>query len=601
MNDLELLRQYEPALRYTLGEMFFPCSTAEYAEMCSLWMRNPQRETVELVPAGQLNLEKLSAYDDIPQGHTLYMQFVQEPLEGDAYAVWQEEYARSEFQAYGRMARVGLASRLLDALFDLSLLVRGRVPGGTTAAAEINYRQLRALSPEYVYYGRVLRESGYLICHYCYFYPMNDWRATFYGVNNHEADWEQVFVYLEDRGEEAPVPVWVAYSMHDFDGDNLRRRWDDPDLLKEGTHPVVFVGAGSHASYFLQGEYLMNIQPGFIKPIVDVLEKARRLWLLRFGEGDPRELIDIVKSVFSVPYVDYARGDGLQVGGTASAQWTPVLISEETPWVKHYHGLWGLDTSDPLGGERAPAGPMYNRDGSTRKSWHNPLGWVGLHKVPPPSEAFRTMQDHMQELRGKLAEVQQEISTRREDLRKRQSEVSALQHADYLQELYQFRHQRLIENEAELDLLYKRQAQMQETLDACALELANFARGDWGDPQAHLTHIHLPEAPVERLSLVVELWAALSGGLLLLAFSLSILFDPGNWLLRFIVLVAAFSGIEITLRGRLPRLLHTLTLFLALLTVAVLVWEFLPLFTLLGLIAISRLLLKENLKELRYR
>ena len=27
---------------------------------------------------------------------------------------------------------------------------------------------------------------------------MNDWRSTFAGVNDHEADWEQVTVFLPD-------------------------------------------------------------------------------------------------------------------------------------------------------------------------------------------------------------------------------------------------------------------------------------------------------------------------------------------------------------------------------------------------------------------
>ena len=37
--------------------------------------------------------------------------------------------------------------------------------------------------------------------HYLYFYFMNDWRSTFAGANDHEADLEQAFVVLEDRPE----------------------------------------------------------------------------------------------------------------------------------------------------------------------------------------------------------------------------------------------------------------------------------------------------------------------------------------------------------------------------------------------------------------
>ena len=63
--------------------------------------------------------------------------------------------------------------------------------------------------------------------HYLYFYFMNDWRSTFAGANDHEADLEQAFVVLEDRPD-GPRPVWFGCAAHDYIGDELRRRWDDP-------------------------------------------------------------------------------------------------------------------------------------------------------------------------------------------------------------------------------------------------------------------------------------------------------------------------------------------------------------------------------------
>ncbi len=49
------------------------------------------------------------------------------------------------------------------------------------------------------YYGRVVRTSGYVALQYWFFYPFNDWRSRIYGVNDHEADWEQVVVYLAEQ------------------------------------------------------------------------------------------------------------------------------------------------------------------------------------------------------------------------------------------------------------------------------------------------------------------------------------------------------------------------------------------------------------------
>ena len=84
------------------------------------------------------------------------------------------------------------------------------------------------------------RDGGYVILQYWYFYAMNDWRSTYGGVNDHESDWEQVTIFLT---EETLQPSWVAFSSHDEVGDDLRRRWDDPDIeFVDGVHPVVYAG-----------------------------------------------------------------------------------------------------------------------------------------------------------------------------------------------------------------------------------------------------------------------------------------------------------------------------------------------------------------------
>ena len=71
----------------------------------------------------------------------------------------------------------------------------------------------------------------------------------------------------------------MAYASHDFKGDDLRRRWDDPLLVKQGLHPVVFAGAGSHASYYEQGEYLVGMTPDFVMPLERALQQATQILL----------------------------------------------------------------------------------------------------------------------------------------------------------------------------------------------------------------------------------------------------------------------------------------------------------------------------------
>ena len=324
MNDVELLQQFEPIVRYTEGEMFFPCGVEQYVRHASLWMRTPAGKDQQLVPPGQLMLDALARYSEVPPGHTLYMNLVDEPLSGLAYQRWRNRPDRDVFQSAGRLARVPLTFRIVDSFFDLTFLVRGQVPGGFTAAAQVQYQALRKLDPRRVYHGRIVRDNGWIVLQYLFFMTMNDWRSSFHGVNDHETDWEQVFVYVFENEQGKLEPRWVAYASHDFKGDDLRRRWDDPLLDKEGMHPVVYAGAGSHASYFEAGEYLVGITPEFLKPAEHYVRRARRFWYEQLRMGRQDQPIDSASSrpLLSIPHIDYAHGDGKSIGPGQPESWS---------------------------------------------------------------------------------------------------------------------------------------------------------------------------------------------------------------------------------------------------------------------------------------
>jgi hypothetical protein len=61
LSDLDLLRRYEPILRFTVGEEFFPIDVAQYLAHCSLWIHHPSRPDELLVDEGRLTLETLAA------------------------------------------------------------------------------------------------------------------------------------------------------------------------------------------------------------------------------------------------------------------------------------------------------------------------------------------------------------------------------------------------------------------------------------------------------------------------------------------------------------------------------------------------------------
>ena len=310
--DLRLLQCYEPVLRFTRGELFLPMAVEDYLEKCSLWRsasgrpswgrRRPGERVCapgELTPA---RLAQASApLGGNPPGGSLSLRFVQRSLGWREFRAWRRAAGRPRLAAgNSRLAAVGLLGRLIDAVLRLSLLLRGRVPGGTAAAAEQTYRSL-ADPDSCPYYGRVTRDRGFIALQYWFFYAMNDWRSTFGGVNDHEADWEQVTVFLPDPPDHSARPAWVAFSSHDETGDDLRRRSDDPDLQWRDTHPVVFAGAGSIRAPACQATTWLR---GAARAPSAVRRTA--------PAGPAAAAVDTYKTdtAFGIPFIDYRRGEG---------------------------------------------------------------------------------------------------------------------------------------------------------------------------------------------------------------------------------------------------------------------------------------------------
>lgn len=597
MNDIELLQRYEPVVCYTEGELFFPCAVDDYLAHASLWQINKDGDAHRLAVPGDLSVATLGHYGDRAVDGRLYLQFVAAPLDPIAYQRWRSRDAHPHLRNPNRLERVGLVSRIVDGLFDGSLIVRGRVPGGTAAQAEIQYRKFEG-GP--VYYGRVLREAGYTILHYIYFYAMNDWRSSFHGVNDHESDWEQVFVYLsENDGEDGlPTPLWVAYASHDFSGDDLRRRWDDPEVKKvDETHPVIFAGAGSHASYFAQGEYLMRVEPAFLESAHRFARGLDQFWSGVLRQSGTLGLDSTLQALFSVPFVDYARGDGRRIGHGGDA-WTPMLISDDDAWVDEYRGLWGLDTQDPLGGERAPSGPKYNRDGTIRLSWRDPLAWAGLDKVLPPRRMIEALDALLIQQREKAKQLEKQLDDQRHHVRGLQLEVDSLSSSPYLNDLLARRLSVMQQAEALLHEQSQQLTDLRESQEAGAERLARIKSGDFGDPRSHIRRAHLPEPPIAASWPIMRYWAAVSGGLLFIVLTALVVLRPPEWPLWLVIAGIAFGAVEATTQRRLLPYLLGVSIFLAVVTSIILFVEFWWQILVLLLAGLVLLMIRDNLREI---
>jgi hypothetical protein len=601
MNDLNLLRRYEPVIRYTQGEMFFPCSVEGYLARCSLWRQAKGEDPVLILPPGSVNKEVLAIYDLEGRADGLFLRFVDDPLDPIAYQLWRNSKEYPRFDSVGRLARVGFAGRLAESLFDFSLLLRGRVPGGTTGRAWQQYQKMLTEDPRFVYYGRVIRDSSYTILHYLFFYVMNDWRSSFHGVNNHESDWEQIFVYL--TGEEGNyMPQWVAFAAHDFSGDDLRRRWDDPELEKVGEdHVVVYAGAGSHAAYVVPGEYLMQVEPEAIKPAKELLRPVRKYVATNLKSGAASTPANLDAPLVSLAFVDYARGDGLSIGPGQEANWSPELLSADLPWVSGYRGLWGLDTGDPIGGERAPAGPKFDRDGSVRHAWRDPLGWAGLDKVPPPDALEALTTAAIVQLQDEAIALWTQIEEKRDALRVSGLTLKALSSTTNLARLAEQQQTALTAASKELQQLSGQHAEILEKRRVLEEYLQRTRQGDQGDPQAHLRHKAVPVPPPPPIAKALDFWAAISGALLVSILILLIAFQPPRWPMWIGLAILLFGAIESALRGKLTNYLLTATAFLAVISAVVLTvtyWRWVIPGALLFIFLYSLL---TNVRELRSR
>ncbi len=104
-------------------------------------------------------------------------------------------------------------------------------------------------------YVHIFDEGGQVVIQYYYFYPFNDFQ------NDHEGDWPHVNVRVTSYDPEMADLVGIDYKFHGK-GMNytiIGERTFNPQThfasAEGGTHPVIYVGAGSHGSFPTGGNY----------------------------------------------------------------------------------------------------------------------------------------------------------------------------------------------------------------------------------------------------------------------------------------------------------------------------------------------------------
>jgi len=188
-------------------------------------------------------------------------------------------------------------------------------------------RQLVANSKPTVY-AHVATERDYpgeLSLQYWFFYPFNDWN------NKHEGDWEMiqlVFRAPDAHQALATKPFEIGYSSHEG---AERATWGDDKLeLVDGTHPVVYPAAGSHANKFTAALYLGSSGEAGVG--------------CDYTRGPHTQLLPVVKTI---PADEQAAAD-------------------DFPWIT-YQGRWGELQKAFYNG---PTGP------NLKTQWTMPIAWA---------------------------------------------------------------------------------------------------------------------------------------------------------------------------------------------------------------------------------
>jgi hypothetical protein len=210
----------------------------------------------------------------------------------------------------------------------------GKVLGDTCVYARAFKKLLAEGRAPAITYAHVAREPNHdgFTLQYWFFWYFNQFNDL------HEGDWEGMQLAFESNttsGALEEEPYEVIVFQH---AGGERADWESGKVQKEGTHPVVYPAAGSHATFYDSAVYLGNGQNGSGVGCDNTSEPLRELKL------------------------------------------QPVLLPETAPeegafqWLS-YRGRWG---EREKGFNNGPTGPV------TKTVWREPFAWMEKQRSTSP-------------------------------------------------------------------------------------------------------------------------------------------------------------------------------------------------------------------------
>lgn len=276
------------------------------------------------------------------------------------------------------------------------------------------------------------------------------------------------------------------------------------------------------------------------------------------------------------------------------------MIDENTPWASKYRGLWGLYAQDPISGENAPAGPMYDRDGSPRPSWFDPLAFAGLDQVPPPPQEVAVLEGELARVGTRQSELDRLIPEQTSILQELGVRLQSMHGSPHLATEAGRLEAQTAEQATKLTGLRRERSENKAVLEGLVRQIERRRARGPDDARGHIRHAAEPVAESElRFNRAAELWAAVSISLLLFGLAILILWAPRNVWAAIIVLLIAFVVGESVLRGTFVRTVNRVAVILALIGVVVFFIHYWKQSFVALLVALAALLLFQRLREFR--
>jgi len=258
-----------------------------------------------------------------------------------------------------------------------------------------------------------------------------------------------------------------------------------------------------------------------------------------------------------------------------------------------------LFARDPISGENAPAGPIYNRDGSPRATWYDPLGFAGLDKVPPPPEALTLLEKNCSEIAIRQERLETLIPEKASQLQSLGIRLRGMEGNPHLAKQYELLEKHKDTQVEEVRSLRREHFENAALLQGLTGRLERLKQGIQDDPLAHVHHLAVPvKTGHMRFQNALQTWAAISQSLVLFGIAALMLLTPNYLAAGLVILMILLVAIESILRGAFIQTIGNITTILALVCAVILVIHFWN-WILIGVLLVTAIfLMAQRLREI---